>query len=339
MELSGLMDSEISKDNHLRIGRDFNCDIRVPSKLASKNHARVEIVGGVARVEDLESSNGTFFKGERVHGTVTLVRGDVVWFADISYLFDGEELVQAAGEKAPTLSKSGKPRRLTLVGIVTASVVALGGLILVASGLLQREEIDMFAQPSGLTELIDETKKSVVRVECGSGFGTGWLLSPAVHEEPGISLVVTNEHVTRDCFSQNTSVRLSGAGIQVNALVRNVDVTWDLAVIEIPFVETSLPVAGTHDVGQWVMAVGNPFGLENTVTFGQLTNSLDTGAVLITDAAINPGNSGGPLLNARGEVLGINTATFAGGGGGTGVSVSWPNICRKLLSCEKGFPW
>jgi S1-C subfamily serine protease len=134
-------------------------------------------------------------------------------------------------------------------------------------------------------------------------------------------------------------VKVSGSGIQAEVFVDSVDAEWDLAVIEIPFAGDGLIPAPTHDVGQWVMAVGNPYGLENTVTFGQLTNSLESGTILVTDAAINPGNSGGPLLNARGEVLAINTATLTGGGGGTGISVSWPNLCKTLVACDKGFPW
>jgi S1-C subfamily serine protease len=87
------------------------------------------------------------------------------------------------------------------------------------------------------------------------------------------------------------------------------------------------------------MAIGSPYGLDQTVTFGALTNSLGGGEVLITDAAINPGNSGGPLVNARGELLGVNTATAVGGGGGTGIVMGWPNLCRKVLSCSTLPPW
>ncbi len=61
------------------------------------------------------------------------------------------------------------------------------------------------------------------------------------------------------------------------------------------------------------MAIGSPYGLHQTVAFAALTNSLGGGEVLVTDAAINPGNSGGPLVNARGELLGVNTATAVGG--------------------------
>lgn len=82
------------------------------------------------------------------------------------------------------------------------------------------------------------------------------------------------------------------------------------------------------------MAIGSPLGSDQTITLGARTNSLDGGEGLTTDVAINLGNSGGPLVNSRGELLGINTATAVGGGGGTGIVMGWPNLCRKVLSCS-----
>ena len=91
-------------------------------------------------------------------------------------------------------------------------------------------------------------------------------------------------------------------------------------------------------VGDWVVAIGNPFGLSNTVTAGIV--SAKGGAIgagpyddfIQTDAAINPGNSGGPLLNERGEVVGINTAIFSQSGGNIGIGFAIPiNLAKELV--------
>jgi S1-C subfamily serine protease len=327
---------------HLMVGRGIGSDIRVSSQLASKKHARVEILGGVARVEDLASSNGTFVGGQRVIGTAVLRSGDVVWFADTPFYFDGRTLQQGSHKVAPRSVTERfsftKPPFLAGAAVAVAAITTTGVALFMMTPWAS-EEVSVYSQPENLSLFIADAKESVVRVECGDGFGSGWILSPTVHGKGQTSLVVTNEHVAGECFKATQKVKVSGSGIQAEVFVDSVDAEWDLAVIEIPFAGDGLIPAPTHDVGQWVMAVGNPYGLENTVTFGQLTNSLESGTILVTDAAINPGNSGGPLLNARGEVLAINTATLTGGGGGTGISVSWPNLCKTLVACDKGFPW
>src|SRR5262249_57588018 len=103
------------------------------------------------------------------------------------------------------------------------------------------------------------------------------------------------------------------------------DAKTDIALIEIKGATDLTPVvlgnSGDLKVGQWVVAIGNPFGLENTVTAGivsALSRHINQGPYdnfIQTDAAINPGNSGGPLLNTKSEVVGINTAIFSRNGG------------------------
>jgi len=92
------------------------------------------------------------------------------------------------------------------------------------------------------------------------------------------------------------------------------------------------------EVGEWVMAIGNPFGLDHTVTSGIVSaKGRHIGAgpyddFIQTDASINPGNSGGPLINLRGEVVGINTAIFSGTGGNIGIGFAIPtNLVKELL--------
>ncbi|MBI5342620.1 MAG: trypsin-like peptidase domain-containing protein, partial [Deltaproteobacteria bacterium] len=136
-------------------------------------------------------------------------------------------------------------------------------------------------------------------------------------------LIVTNEHVIRD--ADEIIVRLWNRS-EYPARVVGADTRTDVALLRIQ-PSGKLPVAALGDstrlkVGEWAIAVGNPFGLESTVTVGVIsaTGRTDLGVestddFIQTDASINPGNSGGPLLNTRGEVVGINTAMVSAGQG------------------------
>ncbi|MDX2214770.1 MAG: HhoA/HhoB/HtrA family serine endopeptidase [Oculatellaceae cyanobacterium bins.114] len=146
------------------------------------------------------------------------------------------------------------------------------------------------------------------------GQGSGFIVSAD-------GVVLTNAHVVDN--ADRVTVRLKD-GRQFEGEVRGADEVTDLAVVKIN--ATSLPTVPLGDsdqvqVGDWAIAVGNPLGLDNTVTLG-IVSTLNRPSSLVgipdkrvefiqTDAAINPGNSGGPLLNAQGEVIGINTAIRA----------------------------
>ncbi|RPH77288.1 MAG: PDZ domain-containing protein, partial [Candidatus Rokuibacteriota bacterium] len=120
------------------------------------------------------------------------------------------------------------------------------------------------------------------------------------------------------------------------------DAKTDLALLKVE--GTGLPVIPLGDssrleVGEPVMAVGNPFGLEQTVTTGIVSatgRSIGAGPYddfIQTDASINPGNSGGPLVNARGEVIGVNTAIASGGGGSVGIGFAIPtNLAKPIVA-------
>jgi S1-C subfamily serine protease len=146
------------------------------------------------------------------------------------------------------------------------------------------------------------------------GQGSGFIFSQD-------GLILTNAHVVDQ--ADRVTVRLKD-GRTFDGQVRGTDEVTDLAVVKID--GSGLPVAilGNSDqiqVGDWAIAVGNPLGLDNTVTLG-IVSTLNRSSVAVgipdkrldfiqTDAAINPGNSGGPLLNAEGDVIGINTAIRA----------------------------
>jgi serine protease Do len=168
------------------------------------------------------------------------------------------------------------------------------------------------------------------------GAGSGFVIEPR-------GLVLTNNHVVENAVS--IRVRL-GDGRTFEARILGRDPLTDLALLRLQDVKEDLPTVALGDsdamrVGDWVMAIGNPFGLASSVSAGIISaraRDIQAGPYddfLQTDAAINPGNSGGPLFNLAGQVIGINTAIV---GGGTGIGFAVPsNMARALLpQLEKG---
>ena len=155
------------------------------------------------------------------------------------------------------------------------------------------------------------------REQTQRSLGTGFIIDAK-------GLVLTNEHVVKN--ADKIKVKMAGQdGKEYTATVKGRDPQTDLALLQIDGKETFPFLAlGDSDkirVGDWVVAIGNPFGLGHTVTQGIISAKgrvIGAGRYdnfLQTDAAINPGNSGGPLLNLQGEVVGINTAIVATGQG------------------------
>jgi serine protease Do len=159
--------------------------------------------------------------------------------------------------------------------------------------------------------------------------------------------IVTNAHVVEKADRVRVNLMGDDPGKTYDAKVIGVDRETDLAVIKIDAGKT-LPAAKLGDsdsanVGDWVLAIGSPFGLEQTVTAGivsskgrNIDNSRQFQSFIQTDAAINPGNSGGPLVNMNGEVIGINTAIFTQSMGSQGVGFAMPsktvaNVYNQLI--------
>ena len=152
--------------------------------------------------------------------------------------------------------------------------------------------------------------------------------------------IVTNNHVVEHADTIN--VRLTDFE-EYDAKIIGRDPKSDLALLKIT-PKNSLPVATFGDsdkarVGDWVMAIGNPFGFDQTVTEGIVSGkgrSLGNGpyeSFIQTDASINPGNSGGPLFNLKGEVIGINTAIYSQSGGNIGIGFAIPaSIAKNVIS-------
>ncbi|MFZ9585950.1 MAG: trypsin-like peptidase domain-containing protein, partial [Pseudohongiellaceae bacterium] len=162
----------------------------------------------------------------------------------------------------------------------------------------------------------DEQQQQVPR-----GVGSGFIISADGY-------VLTNSHVVEgadEVFVTLTDKR------EFKAKIIGADRRTDVALVKID--GSNLPRLTMGDssklrVGEWVIAIGSPFGLENTVTAGIVSaNSRDTGdylPLIQTDVAVNPGNSGGPLINMRGEVVGINSQIYSRSGGYMGISFAVP---------------
>jgi len=171
-----------------------------------------------------------------------------------------------------------------------------------------------------------------------TGQGTGFVVDEDGH-------IVTNSHLIGELIGDAVTLEVTFLGEKKLAgkLVGK-DSASDLAVIKIdPFPGMMAAPTGNSDnlaVGQRVIAIGNPFGFQHTVTAGFISAlhrdvNVDQRTMMDmiqTDAAINPGNSGGPLINSRGEVIGINTAIYAPAGGSIGIGLALPiNRARKAV--------
>jgi serine protease Do len=164
-----------------------------------------------------------------------------------------------------------------------------------------------------------------------TSLGSGFVVDPK-------GVIVTNHHVIED--ADEITVTFAN-GDQAPARVLGRDPATDIAVLKVDM-PTNLPFVRWGDsdaarVGDWVIAIGNPFGLGGTVTTGIVSarnRDIQAGRYddfLQTDAAINRGNSGGPLFNLRGEVIGVNTAIASPTGGSVGVGFSAPaNLVRRV---------
>lgn len=231
-------------------------------------------------------------------------------------------------------------------GLFTPSLEPVAGPVSSQDSATTREQIQ--TELSTFAQLARELKPSVVNISVvkPNSQHALWQSRPNMTPESlgqgsGVVIsadgeVLTNNHVVDGA----TTIRAKlGDGREFQAEVIGADPSTDLALLRLSSLEHSLPVARLGDsdrleVGDWVMAIGNPFGLEATVTVGVLSGkgrsigASDYDDFLQTDASINPGNSGGPLFNTQGEVVGINTAIVPGG---QGIGFSIPiNLAKEV---------
>jgi 2-alkenal reductase len=210
---------------------------------------------------------------------------------------------------------------------------------------------DEVLQQDALVSLYNRVSPGVVSIQvvssAGSALGSGFVVDKAGH-------IVTNYHVVEDAASLEVDFM---SGLKVYAELVGVDLDSDIAVIKVDVPEDELYPLTLGDssqvnVGQTVVAIGNPYGLSGTMTVGIVSalgrtldsirqtaegSSFSAADLIQTDATINPGNSGGPLLNLNGEVVGINRAiqtsgtTFTGSSVTTGIGFAISSDILKLV--------
>ena len=273
-----------------------------------------------------------------------------------------EDSWTTSAEEVPSEEIVMKPPRLVKVAILISvlSLLLSGYSLLKSQGVepksselsvdpVNAEGIDLFQPPKDLSSFIATVEESVVSIECESdedgiwNFGSGFVLDTAAETSGFESVIVTNHHVIEDCIdSENELVVLTGADQSgtPRAVILRWDVENDLAVIEIDEDIIGLTGAETYaERGWWTMAMGSPLGpdsdesvLYNSTTFGYISYVQDD-YWNYTSATVNGGNSGGPLVNSRGELIGINTQAGASTEGGVwNIAVDSAVLCEKISS-------
>lgn len=249
----------------------------------------------------------------------------------------------------PTPSRSSRPLVIALIAMNVLLLSAVASLLLLQSALVaeprtvtprgdlaadERATIDLFRNArdsvvfiSTRQRVADFWTRNVYSVPRGSGSGLIW---------DGAGHIVTNYHVIEG--ASEAQIQMSD-GRQFNAQLVGVSPQHDLAVLKIGGAGFSaparVPIGTSSDlqVGQNVFAIGNPFGLDWTLTKGIVSaldrslpneNGPDIRHLIQTDAAVNPGNSGGPLLDSAGRLIGINTAIYSPSGASAGISFAVP---------------
>ena len=257
------------------------------------------------------SSVGLFFR-RMATVAITLLLTNSLWAFPV--WAQSAAPVAATSSAATALS----PEALSSESFVANAVRSVGDAVvrIDTERTVTRNVPDMFYEDPFFRGRTGGGFQNIPQEERLRGQGSGFIIN-----EQGD--ILTNAHVVNN--ADQVTVRLKD-GRQFEGYVEGVDEITDLAVIRINTTGDALPVSKLGDsdsveVGDWAIAVGNPLGLDNTVTLGIVSTLKRSSAAvgipdkridfIQTDAAINPGNSGGPLLNAQGEVIGINTAIRA----------------------------
>lgn len=313
------------------VGRHRSCDVVITNETVSGRHCQITETPDGHVVEDLGSSNGTFVNGKRVE-TSLLKSGDRITLGTASFVFtDGQLIPQTPTAPSETLqtpvsAPTGKRNRL-LAGLAVVVVAVVGVVIGVTVGGGDKSG-GLYEAPDDVETLIAETRSAVVEVRCGNALGSGWPLASGTE-----TVIITNHHVIEPCLTSLAPATINFAGGSTSSDDFVFDEENDLAVIKTSRNFEGLPTAEKPRIGHWVMAVGNPLGLDRSVNFGTVSNVENTQIIL--DVAINPGNSGGPLVNADGKVVGV-TSSVVTDADNIGIAIALKQLCVNLLVCEEG---
>lgn len=231
--------------------------------------------------------------------------------------------------------------------IVGVSIIGLLAALFAANMQINRlsEELDRtdyFHAPPNLSQLITHVQKSTMVVTCGNSQGSGWVISlgevidTADAETKQIDKmypgsVITNYHVIADCVGDRRAVTTSNGSRQYEAILFSTDEENDLAIVSTKLVLPALEISKSPSPGWWSMALGSPFGLEKSISIGNIMNVLEK--QIVSTAPINPGNSGGPLVNSFGQVMGTNTWKLRDADG-FNVAKSVSLLCVELVVCD-----
>lgn len=255
---------------------------------------------------------------------------------------DAMETIQTPppAPQAPALESTPKRKvPVTAFIAVVALIVSVVALVNTNSSITQDE---LFTQPTNVDELIDTVSKSLVSISCDGSRGTGFAFSLNEGNEDYPTSVITNYHVIDDCIGNVSAMRVhhgDGYNRLAEAMIYGYDEENDLAVLDI---SAELPTLSETEEeirpGHWTMAIGHPvteFGetLYDSVTFGNILGT-DGSYFNYTTSTLNGGNSGGPLINSRGELLGVNTQAVASTEEGIwNYAISPKILCEKLYNC------
>lgn len=269
----------------------------------------------------------------------------VVAMSALAFAFSTGTLIKVNATQAPSTAVPAQPVDLTYAA--EKSLPSVVHILSTKNSKIQTVEVqsdpfsDFFSDPFGFfgnpNQGQDGKQRRSVRTPKQQGSGSGVIISTDGY-------IVTNNHVVAD--ADELTVTLND-NKEYSARIIGTDKTTDLALIKIDAKNLpAITIANSEDikVGEWVLAVGNPFNLTNTVTAGIVSakgRSLYQNGVesfIQTDAAINPGNSGGALVNTRGELIGINAMLYSQTGSFSGYGFAIPtSIMNKVVDDLKKY--
>lgn len=269
----------------------------------------------------------------------------VVAMSALAFAFSTGTLIKVNATQAPSTAVPAQPVDLTYAA--EKSLPSVVHILSTKNSKVQTIEVqsdpfsDFFSDPFGFfgnpNQSQDGKQKRSVRTPKQQGSGSGVIISTDGY-------IVTNNHVVAD--ADELTVTLND-NKEYSARIIGTDKTTDLALIKIDAKDLpAITIANSENikVGEWVLAVGNPFNLTNTVTAGIVSakgRSLYQNGVesfIQTDAAINPGNSGGALVNTRGELIGINAMLYSQTGSFSGYGFAIPtSIMNKVVDDLKKY--